>query len=80
MSSNKLFRVTEDWIKEASVNKTQYENLYHESINNNSDFWNSQGRRIDWYNSYTKVKDIKFSSNDVHIKWYYDGDLNASYN
>jgi len=80
MSSNKLFRVTEDWIKEASVNKTQYENLYHESINNNSDFWNSQGRRIDWYNSYTKVKDIKFSSSDVHIKWYYDGVLNASFN
>ena len=25
MSSNKLFNVTEDWIKEASVNKKQYE-------------------------------------------------------
>jgi acetyl-CoA synthetase len=80
MSSNKLFNVTEDWIKEASVNKKQYENLYQESISNNSDFWNAQGRRIDWYAPYTKVKDIKFSSSNVSIKWYYDGFLNASFN
>ena len=80
MSSNKLFNVTEDWIKEASVNKKQYENLYQESISNNSNFWNVQGRRIDWYTPYTKVKDIKFSSSEVSIKWYYDGFLNASFN
>ena len=28
----------------------------------------------------TKIKDVKYSKTDVHIKWYYDGTLNASAN
>ena len=29
---------------------------------------------------YTKIKDVKYSKEDVSIKWYYDGTLNASAN
>jgi acetyl-CoA synthetase len=39
-----------------------------------------QGRRIDWIQPYTKVKDVSFARDDVYIRWFYDGTLNASAN
>ena len=29
---------------------------------------------------YTEVKDAAFGKDDVHIRWYHDGELNVSYN
>ena len=69
-----------DWIKKSLVNKKQYEKKYNESIKNNEDFWRKEGKRITWIKPYKKVKDVKYSKSDVHIKWYYDGTLNASAN
>ena len=43
-------------------------------------FGREQGKRIDWIKPFSKIKDVKYSSKDVVIKWYYDGSLNASYN
>ena len=33
-----------------------------------------------WIKKYTKIKDIKYSKDEVKIKWFYDGTLNASAN
>ena len=38
------------------------------------------GKRIAWIKPYSKIKDVKYSKSHVHIKWYYDGTLNASAN
>ena len=62
------------------MNKSQYEKKYKFSIKNNEDFWAKEGKRINWIKPYTKIKDVKYSKEDVHIKWYYDGTLNASAN
>ena len=80
MSSEKLFKVTGEWSKKAKVNKDEYEKLYKHSITNNIEFWDAQAKRVDWFSPYTKIKDVKYSSSEVHIKWYYDGILNASFN
>src|SRR5690606_24495088 len=34
----------------------------------------------DWFTPYTKVKDVSFDEKDLHIRWFYDGTLNAAYN
>lgn len=47
--------------------------MYKESIENNEEFWREQGKRLDWFKDYTKISDYKYSSEDTHIKWYYDG-------
>ena len=39
-----------------------------------------EGKRITWIKPYKKIKDVKYSKEDVHIKWYEDGTLNASAN
>ena len=43
-------------------------------------FGKKKGKRITWIKPYTKIKDVKYSKEDVKIKWYYDGTLNASAN
>jgi len=72
--------IKEKWLLEAKVDKNQYTKMYEESLIDNESFWNKHGSRIDWIKKYTKVKDIKYSKNDVHIKWFHDGTLNVSYN
>ncbi|MDC0342847.1 acetate--CoA ligase [Alphaproteobacteria bacterium] len=72
--------IKESWIKQAKVDSQTYEIKYKNSIEDNDNFWRKEGRRIDWVNNYTKIKNVKYSKNDVDIKWYYDGSLNVSYN
>ncbi len=76
----KKIKIRESWIQNAKVNKNDYALLYDKSINNNEEFWKDQGKRIDWIKPFSKIKDVKYSSKDVSIKWYYDGSLNVSYN
>ena len=80
VSSEKIYKTKSEWIKSALVNKSMYEKKYKESIRNNSDFWAKEGKRITWIKPYTKVKDVNYSKEDVSIKWFYDGTLNASAN
>tara|TARA_Y100000590_G_scaffold454809_1_gene602254 strand:- start:1240 stop:3180 length:1941 start_codon:yes stop_codon:yes gene_type:complete len=80
MSKNHLFKITEEWKNNSKVNSEQYEKLYKDSINDNEGFWKEQGKRVDWYKPFSKIKDVKFSSSEVSIKWFYDGKINASFN
>ena len=72
--------IKEGWIKQAKVDSQTYEIKYKNSLEDNDNFWREEGKRIDWVNNYTKIKNVKYSKNDVDIKWYYDGSLNVSYN
>ncbi len=73
-------KIKKQWIDEGKVNSETYSLLYKDSLANNDDFWDKHGNRIDWYKSYTKIKNVKYSSSDVSIKWFEDGQLNVSYN
>ena len=42
--------------------------------------WKKHAGRIDWFKKFTKIKDVKYSSDEVNIKWFEDGELNVSYN
>ncbi|RDD71672.1 acetate--CoA ligase, partial [Paracoccus versutus] len=39
-----------------------------------------EGKRLDWIQSYTKVKNTDFTMGQVSVKWFEDGILNASVN
>ena len=77
---NSVFKVSDTWAKQAYANKAQYEKKYKLSLKDNEGFWKKEGKRITWIKPYTKVKDVKYSKQEVNIKWYYDGSLNASAN
>ncbi len=57
-----------------------YLSMYQQSIENNDDFWDQHGKRLDWIQPYTQVKDVSFAKDDLHINWFADGILNVSYN
>ena len=77
---NSVFKVSENWSKQAYVNKAKYQKKYNLSIKDNDKFWKKEGKRITWIKPYTKIKDVKYSKEEVKIKWFYDGTLNASAN
>ena len=62
------------------VNAQQYQEMYAASTADPDAFWGEQGKRLDWIQPYTKVKDVSFAPGNVSIKWYEDGVLNVSAN
>jgi len=62
------------------LDEETYFELYSRSIDDSEGFWREQGRRLDWIRPYTRVKDVSFAKEDLHIRWYADGTLNVSAN
>ena len=60
------------------INEADYFRLYKQSLIDPDRFWAEHGKRIDWIKPFTKVRNATFRG-DVHIAWYEDGTLNASY-
>ncbi len=77
---NTIVKVSDNWANQAYVNESKYKKKYKLSIKENEKFWAKEGKRISWIKKYTKIKDVKYSKEEVRIKWYYDGTLNASAN
>ena len=80
MSEHDLFPVPADWAQNALVDEAKYNEMYAQSIDDPEAFWGEQGKRIDWIKPYTQVKDVSYAREDLHIRWYQDGTLNASVN
>jgi len=72
--------IKKEWLEHAKVNEDKYSSMYDNSLQNNDKFWADQAQRVDWIKKFTKIKDIKYSKDDVSIKWFEDGNLNVSYN
>ena len=77
---NNVFKVSESWAKQALINKSKYNKKYNHSVKDNDGFWKKEGKRLTWIKPYSKIKDVKYSKDDVKIKWFYDGTLNVSAN
>lgn len=80
MSINELYPVPAELANAAWADKASYDAMYRASIDDPAAFWGEHGKRIDWIKPYTKVKDVSYAKDDLHIRWYHDGTLNVSYN
>ena len=80
MDQTKIFHPNADLAKSAHIDAKTYETLYAASITNPDQFWAEQGQRIDWIKPYTQISDVSYNADDLHIKWYADGTLNAAAN
>ena len=77
---NSVFKVSEAWSNQALINSSKYKKKYNLSVKENDKFWKKEGKRITWIKPYSKIKDVKYSKDEVKIKWFYDGTLNVSAN
>ena len=80
MSDDLVFEVPENVKAATLVDEAKYQEMYAESLRDPDAFWGEHGKRIDWISPYTKVKNTLYSKEDVSIKWYEDGTLNACVN
>ena len=78
--SEKIYPVSAEWSQRAFINEAKYKEMYAASQNDPEKFWGEQGKRIDWFKPYTKVKDTSYDTHNVSIKWFEDGLTNVAYN
>jgi len=79
MTTNR-YAVPEAFAARALVQRKQYDQMYGESIEDPEGFWGRIGRRIDWMEDFSRVKDSSFAEGDFHIRWYQGGKLNVAGN
>ena len=79
-SEELIIKTRPEWIKSSLATKNKYQDKYSQSIKRNDEFWRKEGKRISWIKPYKKIKDVKYSTKEVKIKWFQDGTLNASAN
>ena len=75
-----LHSVPADFAARSRIRADDYEKLYAESVDDPEGFWGRIGKRLDWIKPYRQVRDVSFDVNDLHIRWYVDGQLNLAAN
>ncbi len=79
MSTEKKYKPCEKFVAKAHIDQRAYSEIYADSIADPDSFWAQISERLDWFTKPTKIKNTSFTD-DVSIKWYEDGILNACYN
>lgn len=67
-------------LADTRCDQEKYLAMYQESIENNEAFWAKHGQRLDWFTPYSEIKDTSFAKDNLHIKWFADGELNVCHN
>ncbi|MCF3593894.1 acetate--CoA ligase [Rhodobacteraceae bacterium LMO-12] len=80
MSEIKTYAPTDDFVKNAHIDRDTYRTMYEDSIKNPEGFWAKQAERLNWIKAPTKIKNTTFAYPDVSIKWFEDGTLNVAAN
>ncbi len=75
-----LYPVPTEFAARARYGRADYDKLYAESVADPEAFWGRMGRRLDWVQPYTKVKDVSYDAADFRIRWFHDGKLNVAWN
>jgi len=81
MSETKIYPPPPGFAARALINASSYASMYRESVTNTEAFWAKQAReRLTWSKPFTIVKDTSFDANDLHVRWFADGELNVAVN
>ncbi len=80
MSDEPVIDVPPAFAKNALINANRYKEMVEESTKDPLTFWRMNGKRLEWITPYSRVRDVSFDAKDLHIRWYFDGTLNASFN
>ncbi|MFC3716050.1 acetate--CoA ligase [Luteimonas soli] len=75
-----IYPVPDDFAASAAIRHDDYERLYAESVRDPDAFWGKVAERLDWDRKPTRIRDVSYDLKDFHIRWYADGELNASVN
>ncbi len=74
------YPIKESIRENAYISADDYQAMYEQSVNDPDAFWKQVSERISWHQAPSKIKNCSFDKNDLYIKWFEDGVLNASEN
>jgi acetyl-CoA synthetase len=74
------YPVPENRLDSAHINAQRYADMYAQSLADPDAFWRAEAGRIDWIKPFTEIDDVSWNKDDLHIRWFADGVLNASAN
>jgi acetyl-CoA synthetase len=77
---DKIYDVPSEWSRRAYVDEGRYREMYAASQRDPEGFWREEGKRINWFKPYTRVKNAQFGPGNVSIRWFEDGTTNVAYN
>jgi acetyl-CoA synthetase len=81
MSSDQtVFNVPQSLAPTTRCDNEKYLEMYQHSVDDPNGFWAEQGKRLEWSTPYTQIKDVSFAKDDLHIRWFADGELNVTVN
>jgi acetyl-CoA synthetase len=80
MTAQDLYPIPETFAATARIRRDAYERQYAASLADPDAFWAQVATRLDWMRVPTRVKDTSYGLDDFHIRWFDDGELNASVN
>ena len=64
----------------SAMRHRDYVREYQAAIDEPDAFWSRIAGRLDWMRAPTRIKDVSFDAADFRIRWFEDGELNASVN
>ena len=77
---NAIFPVSDERAAAAGIDAERYAAMYRQSIEDPGAFWREEGKRIDWIKPFTEISDVSWAKDNLHIRWFADGTLNACAN
>ena len=78
--STDVYPVPDQFAAQARIRRDDYERLYADSLRDPDAFWGEAAKRLDWMRAPTQIKDVSYDLKDFRIRWFADGELNASVN
>ena len=78
--TDQIVPVPGDWKKRAFVGASDYAGRYAQSVEDPDGFWKKEAARLDWVKPFTKVSDVSWRPDNLHIRWFEDGTLNVAAN
>ena len=75
-----VYPVESGFAAQANIDRDAYERAYAQAKNDPDAFWGEMAKRLDWYKAPTVLKDVSYDLKDFRIRWFADGELNASVN
>jgi acetyl-CoA synthetase len=81
MAEEKIYPVPSSIADSAHINAERYAEMYRRSLQDADAFWAEQAEEfLTWSGKWKSISDWSFAEDDLHIKWFEGGKLNAAYN
>src|SRR5690606_22587078 len=75
-----VYPVEPGFAAKANIDRAAYERACEQAKNDPDAYWGEMAKRLDWYKAPTVIKDVSYDLKDFRIRWFADGELNASVN